>query len=82
MDNIFPLEITEKAHTQLCESIENWKLLYNIFKDEKYLKNIERDTLALEMLSEIIKKQVKEFHHQLELRIHLLYKAKPWGTSV
>ena len=82
MDNIFPLHITEQTKINLLDSIENWKVLYNIFKDEHYLKNIERDKLALEILSGIIKKQVYELDRQMVNRVNYLQQQPTYGTSV
>ena len=82
MDNIFPLHITEKTKVNLLDSIENWKLLYNIFKDEHYLKNIERDKLSLKILSEIIKKQVYQLDRQMVNRVNYLQQQPTYGTGV
>ena len=77
-----PLVVLEQALIRLIDSIENWKVLYIITRDSKYLRNIQLYSSAYEKLIIVIKEKEKEVDREMEKIFRLRYTAAQWGTSV
>jgi hypothetical protein len=77
-----PLIILEQALVRIKDGIENWKMLYTMTKDGKYLllaMNFIKMYIDMEI---VIKKKQKEVDREMENVFHLRYSSSMWGTGV
>jgi hypothetical protein len=78
----YPLIILEQALIRIRDSIENWKMLYTVTKDEKYLLIAMKFIRMYIDMEVVIKKKEKEVDREMENIFRLRYTSSVWGTGV